>query len=98
MCGAAAGRGGRWNPAVCRAVDLLVPAACGDGGVWDMRGFIAGLGRPEAWLRPLFLWTVVACFLSIAFSLAYSFGKRVGDEVQVKIPDGVRHLKITEIR
>ena len=25
-------------------------------------------------------------------------GKRVGDEVQVKIPDGVRHLKITEIR
>ena len=25
-------------------------------------------------------------------------GKRVGDEIQVKIPDGVRHLKITEIR
>jgi len=25
-------------------------------------------------------------------------GKRVGDEVQVKIPDGVRHLRITEIR
>jgi transcription elongation factor GreA len=25
-------------------------------------------------------------------------GKRVGDEVQVKIPDGVRHLKVTEIR
>jgi transcription elongation factor GreA len=25
-------------------------------------------------------------------------GKRIGDEVQVKIPDGVRHLKITEIR
>ena len=25
-------------------------------------------------------------------------GKRVGDEVQVKIPDGVRHLKIVEIR
>ena len=25
-------------------------------------------------------------------------GKRVGEEVQVKIPDGVRHLKITEIR
>ena len=25
-------------------------------------------------------------------------GKRVGDEVQVKIPDGVRHLKISEIR
>jgi transcription elongation factor GreA len=25
-------------------------------------------------------------------------GKRVGDEVQVKIPDGVRHLKITTIR
>jgi len=25
-------------------------------------------------------------------------GKRVGAEVQVKIPDGVRHLKITEIR
>ena len=25
-------------------------------------------------------------------------GKRVGDEVQVKIPDGLRHLKITEIR
>ncbi len=25
-------------------------------------------------------------------------GKRVGDEVQVKIPDGVRHLKLTEIR
>ncbi|MBI5031140.1 MAG: transcription elongation factor GreA [Chloroflexi bacterium] len=25
-------------------------------------------------------------------------GKRVGDEVQVKIPDGVRHLKITQIR
>jgi transcription elongation factor GreA len=25
-------------------------------------------------------------------------GKHVGDEVQVKIPDGVRHLKITEIR
>jgi transcription elongation factor GreA len=25
-------------------------------------------------------------------------GKRAGDEVQVKIPDGVRHLKITEIR
>jgi len=25
-------------------------------------------------------------------------GKRVNDEVQVKIPDGVRHLKITEIR
>ena len=25
-------------------------------------------------------------------------GKRVGDEVQVKIPDGVRYLKITEIR
>lgn len=24
-------------------------------------------------------------------------GKRVGDEVQVKIPDGVRHLKITKI-
>lgn len=25
-------------------------------------------------------------------------GKRVGDEVQVKIPDGVRHLKIVAIR
>jgi transcription elongation factor GreA len=25
-------------------------------------------------------------------------GKRVGDEIQVKIPDGVRHLKITDIR
>lgn len=25
-------------------------------------------------------------------------GKRVGDEVQVKIPDGVRYLKITDIR
>jgi transcription elongation factor GreA len=25
-------------------------------------------------------------------------GKRVGEEVQVKIPDGVRHLKVTEIR
>ena len=25
-------------------------------------------------------------------------GKRVGEEVQVKIPDGLRHLKITEIR
>ncbi|MBM3129222.1 MAG: transcription elongation factor GreA [Chloroflexi bacterium] len=25
-------------------------------------------------------------------------GKRAGDEVQVKIPDGVRHLKVTEIR
>jgi transcription elongation factor GreA len=25
-------------------------------------------------------------------------GKREGDEVQVKIPDGVRHLRITEIR
>ena len=25
-------------------------------------------------------------------------GKRVGDEVQVRIPDGMRHLKITEIR
>jgi len=25
-------------------------------------------------------------------------GKRVGDDVQVRIPDGVRHLKITEIR
>ena len=25
-------------------------------------------------------------------------GKRIGDEVQVKIPDGMRHLKITEIR
>jgi transcription elongation factor GreA len=25
-------------------------------------------------------------------------GKRVGEEVQVKIPDGVRHLRITEIR
>jgi len=25
-------------------------------------------------------------------------GKRIGDEVQVKIPDGVRHLKITQIR
>jgi transcription elongation factor GreA len=25
-------------------------------------------------------------------------GKRVGDEVQIKIPDGVRHLKITDIR
>ena len=25
-------------------------------------------------------------------------GKRVGDEVQVKIPDGVRHLKVVEIR
>ncbi len=25
-------------------------------------------------------------------------GKRSGDEVQIKIPDGVRHLKITEIR
>jgi transcription elongation factor GreA len=25
-------------------------------------------------------------------------GKRVGNEVQVKIPDGVRHLKIVEIR
>ncbi len=25
-------------------------------------------------------------------------GKRIGDEVQIKIPDGVRHLKITEIR
>jgi transcription elongation factor GreA len=25
-------------------------------------------------------------------------GKRVGDEVQIKIPDGVRYLKITEIR
>ncbi len=25
-------------------------------------------------------------------------GKRVGDEVQVRIPDGVRHLKIVEIR
>ncbi len=25
-------------------------------------------------------------------------GKRVGDEVQVKIPDGVRHLKIIEIQ
>ena len=25
-------------------------------------------------------------------------GKRVGDEVQVRIPDGMRHLKIVEIR
>ncbi len=25
-------------------------------------------------------------------------GKRAGDEIQVRIPDGVRHLKITEIR
>ena len=25
-------------------------------------------------------------------------GKRVGDEVQIKIPDGIRYLKITEIR
>jgi transcription elongation factor GreA len=25
-------------------------------------------------------------------------GKRVGDEVQIKIPDGVRYLKITEVR
>lgn len=25
-------------------------------------------------------------------------GKRIGDEVQVKIPDGVRHLKIIDIR
>ncbi len=25
-------------------------------------------------------------------------GKRIGDEVSVKIPDGVRHLKVTEIR
>ena len=25
-------------------------------------------------------------------------GKRVGEEVQIKIPDGVRYLKITEIR
>ena len=25
-------------------------------------------------------------------------GKRVGEEVQVKIPDGLRHLKVTEIR
>jgi len=25
-------------------------------------------------------------------------GKRIGDEVQIKIPDGVRYLKITEIR
>ncbi len=25
-------------------------------------------------------------------------GKREGDEVQIKIPDGVRHLKVTEIR
>lgn len=25
-------------------------------------------------------------------------GKRVGDEVQVRIPDGVRHLKISDIR
>jgi transcription elongation factor GreA len=25
-------------------------------------------------------------------------GKRVGDEIQVKIPDGVRHLKIIDIR
>ncbi len=25
-------------------------------------------------------------------------GKRVGDDVQIKIPDGVRYLKITEIR
>jgi len=25
-------------------------------------------------------------------------GKRVGDEVQIKIPDGVRYLKITDIR
>ncbi len=25
-------------------------------------------------------------------------GKRVGDEIQVRIPDGVRHLRISEIR